>query len=215
MSGFRRFRFAGPRAASLMVGGFGAAARFAGVAGFREATCAGDLPCFDEPLKISDSQPALASLGRSTNAATAAMTVRRRHRKPKSDPANFFPDGGNPNFPRIIFCSRVHDGMAHKTTFYRDFAPRVTGNRLRPQFDERAQKFFESSRLSAPLPRLDLVEFGNRSFKFGIEEPHRIKNFAEGRRCSCPVSLPKGEDAVVAQISHDLRVGNSVAEQVA
>jgi hypothetical protein len=65
---------------------------------------------------------------------------------------------------------------------------------------------------STLLPRLDLVEFGKRSFKFGIEEPHRIKNFAEGCRCSCPVSLSKGEDAIVSQISHDRRVGNSIVD---
>jgi len=68
---------------------------------------------------------------------------------------------------------------------------------------------------STLLSRLDLIEFGKRSFKFGIEEPHRIKNFAEGCRCSCPVSLSKGEDAVVSQISHDPRVGNSIVDQVA
>src|SRR5258708_6703454 len=67
---------------------------------------------------------------------------------------------------------------------------------------------------SSPLPRLDLVEFGERPFKFVIEEPHRIKNFAEGCGCSCPVGLSKGEDAVVSQISHDPRVGNSIGEQV-
>src|ERR1700676_1845875 len=69
--------------------------------------------------------------------------------------------------------------------------------------------------MSTLLPRLDLVEFGKRSFKFGIEEPHRIHDFAEGCRCSCPVGLSKGEDAVVSQISHDRRVGNSIVEQVA
>src|SRR5258705_10248241 len=68
---------------------------------------------------------------------------------------------------------------------------------------------------STLLLRLDLVEFGKRSFKFGIEEPHRIKNFAEGCRCSCPVSLSKGEDAVVSQISHDPRLGDSIIDQVA
>ena len=52
------------------------------------------------------------------------------------------------------------------------------------------------------LPSLDLIEFGQRSLKLVIEEPHRIENFADGCRCSCPVSLSKGEDAVVAQISH-------------
>src|ERR1700738_744109 len=54
-----------------------------------------------------------------------------------------------------------------------------------------------------------------RSFKFGIEEPHRIKNFAESCRCSCPVSLSKGENAIVSQISHDRRVGNCIVDQVA
>src|SRR4051794_15829964 len=44
---------------------------------------------------------------------------------------------------------------------------------------------------STLLPCLDLVELGKRSFEFGIEEPHRIKNFAEGCRCSCPVGLSK------------------------
>src|ERR1700687_308893 len=68
---------------------------------------------------------------------------------------------------------------------------------------------------STLLPRLDPVKCGKRSFKFGIEEPHRIKNFAEGCRCSCPVSLSKGEDAIVSQISHDRRVGNSIVDQVA
>jgi hypothetical protein len=68
---------------------------------------------------------------------------------------------------------------------------------------------------STLLPRLDLVEFGKRSFKFGVEEPHRIEDFAEGCRCSGPVSLSKGEDAVVSQISHDPRVGNSIVDEVA
>ena len=44
---------------------------------------------------------------------------------------------------------------------------------------------------------------------------NRIENFAQGSRCSRPVGLSKGEDAVVAQISHDRRVGNSMAGQVA
>ena len=70
-------------------------------------------------------------------------------------------------------------------------------------------------RLQPLLSRLDLVEFGKRSFKFAIEEPHRIKNFVEGCRCSCPVSLSKGEDAIVSQISHDPRVGNFIVDQVA
>src|SRR5258708_4618696 len=58
------------------------------------------------------------------------------------------------------------------------------------------------------LLSLDLFEFGQRSFKFVIEEPHRIENFAEGCRCFCPVNLSKGKDAIVAQISHYRRVRN-------
>ena len=45
----------------------------------------GDLPCFDEPLKRSDSQPAsLASIGSSTIAAMATMMVRRRGQNPEA-----------------------------------------------------------------------------------------------------------------------------------
>jgi hypothetical protein len=54
-------------------------------------------------LKTSDSQPAsLTSIGRSTNAAIAAMMVRRRIRTPKPDPANFLADDSNPYSPRVI-----------------------------------------------------------------------------------------------------------------
>src|SRR5262249_38173195 len=63
--------------------------------------------------------------------------------------------------------------------------------------------------------RLDLVEFGQRPFEFVIEEPHRIENFAEGRRCFRPVGPSEGEDAIVAQKSHDRRVGNSIVGEVA
>ena len=69
--------------------------------------------------------------------------------------------------------------------------------------------------LLSSLPRPDLVESGKRLLKFGIEEPHRIKNLAESCRCSCPVGMSKGEDAIVSQISHNSRIGNSVVEQVA
>ena len=65
---------------------------------------------------------------------------------------------------------------------------------------------------SSPNP--DLVEFGQRSFKFVIEEPHRIKNFAEGCGFFCSVSLSKSEDAIVSQISHDSRVGYFIVDQV-
>src|SRR6266481_2317507 len=81
-----------------------------------------------------------------------------------------------------------------------------------PRGEPRSGRHLLTSTFLLPL---DLVEFGKRSFKFGIEEPHRIKNFAEGCRCSCPVSLSKGEDAVVAQISHDPRIGDSIIDQVA
>jgi hypothetical protein len=94
----------GPRAASFTVCRFGTAADFAEVARFGEATRFGDLPDFDGPLKTSDSQPAsLTSIGRSTNAAIAAMMVQRRGETPKHDPANFLPDDSNPCFPRSDF----------------------------------------------------------------------------------------------------------------
>jgi hypothetical protein len=38
-------------------------------------------------------------------------------------------------------------------------------------------------------PNPDLVEFGQRSFKFVIEEPYRSKNFEEGCRFFCSVSF--------------------------
>jgi hypothetical protein len=65
------------------------------------------------------------------------------------------------------------------------------------------------------LPCLDLAELGKRAFKFVVEEPHCIKNFTEGCRCPCSVSLSEGEDAIVPQILHDRLVGNTVFEQIA
>src|SRR5262249_53921103 len=88
------FKLARPRAASFTVWGFGEAARLAEVACFDEATCAGDLLCFDEA--------SLTSIGRSTNAAIAAMTGRQRG-TPRPKGANFLPDDGNPCFPRMTF----------------------------------------------------------------------------------------------------------------
>jgi hypothetical protein len=132
-TGFKTFKSVGPRAASFTVWGFGEAARFAKVAGLREATCIGDFLCFDEPLKMSDSQPAsLTSIGRSTNAAITAMTVRRRG-TPKPDPANFLPDDGNLCFPQIDFpfaALRQHD-------INRDFKLGDTENILRVRMDDR------------------------------------------------------------------------------
>jgi hypothetical protein len=89
------------------VWGFGEAAGLARTARFGGATCFGGLAFFGEPLRTSDSQPAsLTSIGRSTNAAIAAMMVRRRGETPKPDPANFLPDDSNPTLPRSDFCSR-------------------------------------------------------------------------------------------------------------
>jgi hypothetical protein len=86
----------------------GEAARLAKVPGLREVACLGDLPCFDELLKISDSQAAsLTSIGRSTNAAITAMTVRRRG-TPRPEGANFLPDDGNPCFPQNDFPFALH-----------------------------------------------------------------------------------------------------------
>src|SRR5712671_1246028 len=71
--------------------------------------------------------------------------------------------------------------------------PMSVGERRRP-----LRGSGRSALSSALLPSLDLVELGQGAFKLVVEEPHRIENFAEGCRCFCPVSLSKGEDAVVA-----------------
>lgn len=137
---------------------------------------------------ISDSQPAsVTSIGRNTGAAIAAMVVRRRDQtaKPAANPA---------------LANFLPDDSNPC------FPPVAFRSRL---MKARRHK----TTLSAPRP--DLVELGKRSFKFGIEESHRIKNFSEGCRCFFPVSLSKGEDAVVSQISHDRRLGNSIADEVA
>jgi hypothetical protein len=101
------FKAAGLSAAGLPAWRLGDTAGLAKMAGFGEVTCFGDLACFDELLKTSDSQPAsLASIGRSSNAAIAAMMVRRRGQTPKQDPANFLPDDSNRYFPEVILCAR-------------------------------------------------------------------------------------------------------------
>jgi hypothetical protein len=74
------------------------------VAGFRKVTWVAELPGLGEFFKISDSQPAsLTSIGRSTEAAIAAMMVRRRGQaaNPAANPAlaSFLPDDSNPCFP--------------------------------------------------------------------------------------------------------------------
>jgi hypothetical protein len=94
-TGFNEKGATGPRAASLTVRGFGETICFAKV------TCFGDLPCFAEPLTTSDSRPAsLTSIGRSTNAANAAMMVGRRRQMAASDRVNFLSDDSNPCLPQ-------------------------------------------------------------------------------------------------------------------
>jgi hypothetical protein len=74
---------------------------FREAAGFREATwCLGDLPSFDEPLNMSDSQlAALASIGKSTHAAITATTMRRSQMS-KRERGNFVPDDSKASFPK-------------------------------------------------------------------------------------------------------------------
>src|SRR5262245_28474919 len=62
------------------------------------------------------------------------------------------------------------------------------------------------------LPRLaqllhsDLRELRPCAFKFVVEQPHRIEDFAKCRGSSCAVRLAESENAVVAQELHDPRV---------
>src|ERR1700730_2522163 len=120
--------------------------------------------------------------------------------------------------PSTISSSTIPDTMPTGDRF-RFFPDDYMRNfNARPLINEGDQRNRVAMSARAPKqlsPGLDLFEFRKRPFEVPIEEPHRIKNFAEGCRCSCPVSLPKGEDAVVSQISHDRRVGNPVVEQVA
>src|SRR5579872_1391058 len=60
-----------------------------------------------------------------------------------------------------------------------------------------------------------LVKFETRLLEFGVEKPHRVENLPVVCRGSRAIGLAKGKDAVVAQISHDRRVGNSVGKQIA
>src|SRR4029077_7430361 len=85
----------------------------AGAAGFGAAARRDDLSCFDEPLNMSDSQPAwLASIGESTSAAIAAMIMPQRRQTPNSEWANFLPDNSNPGFPQ---SDSVRASRQHKT----------------------------------------------------------------------------------------------------
>src|SRR5580704_19796213 len=91
---------------------------------------------------------------------------------------------------------------------------RVGHSWVKPGNDVDSESTFAGQALIL-LPTCDLFQHGQRALEFVVEEPHRIENFAEGCGCFRPVGLSKGEDAVVAQISHDGRVGNSIAGQVA
>src|SRR5580700_10789312 len=64
------------------------------------------------------------------------------------------------------------------------------------------------------LPGDDLVKESERAVELFIEQPHRIENLAECRGCFCPVRPSEGEDAVVAQIAHDRRIGNYIRSKV-
>ena len=102
MRGFYDRNFGAARSHLYVVGRFDAAAVAFG--GAEQLACFGDLPGFGELLNTSDSQPAsLTSIGRNTEAAIAAMMVRRRGQtaKPAANPAlaNFLPDDSNPCFP--------------------------------------------------------------------------------------------------------------------
>ena len=74
---------------------------------------------------------------------------------------------------------------------------------------------FERPLIFGLFGALDVVEFDQRTFKFLIEEPHCIKNFAKSRSFLCPVSFPEGKNTIVSQISHDPPVGDCIVGQVA
>jgi hypothetical protein len=108
------FEADGSEAAGFAVWGLAEAAWIAGLAGFaeaigfREPDCLDDLLSFEEPLNISDSQPAsLASIGNSTDAAIAAMMAQRRGQMPWPALANFLSDDSNPNFTPGAIAVRV------------------------------------------------------------------------------------------------------------
>ena len=81
------------------------------VACLDDAVCAGDLLRFDEPLKMSDNPPASpTSIGRSNNAAIAAMTVQQRG-TPRTVDANFLADDGNLCFPQRDFPFAIYGSV--------------------------------------------------------------------------------------------------------
>src|SRR6202161_10725 len=62
---------------------------------------------------------------------------------------------------------------------------------------------------------LGLVELRQCGRELVVEQPHGIENLAKGGGRSGPVSAPEREDAVVAEISHDRRIGDAIAGEVA
>ena len=78
-----------------------------------------------------------------------------------------------------------------------------------------ARKANSVRRRRPPYRCRPLHRCSQRSREYIIEEPHRIQNFAHGRRCFRSVSLAKGKHAVIAQVSHDTRFGNPVIDQIA
>src|SRR5271165_2111670 len=69
--------------------------------------------------------------------------------------------------------------------------------------------------LSPALLHLDLVQSCDGLAELVVEQPHRVEDFAERRRGLRAVDVAEGEDAVVAQISHDGWIGNPVIDEIA
>src|SRR4051794_31919321 len=63
--------------------------------------------------------------------------------------------------------------------------------------------------------RPDLLIIRQRALEFLVEQPHRIENLAVAAGLFGPVSLPEREDAVVAQVRHDPRLGHAVGHDAA
>src|SRR6185437_2507743 len=99
----------------------------------------------------------------------------------------------SPISTRPTHSSRANS-ISNRSGWPRAFAPKYFA-----YLDARFGQWIRSRR----LPVSDLLENGQCSFKFTVEEPHRVENFAEARGCFCPVSVSEGEDTVVTQVSHD------------
>jgi hypothetical protein len=153
---------------------------------------------------MSSSEPArLAPIGRSANATVAAMTVQWR-KTSALQLAIFSANNGNPGFPQ--------NGSRSQRNPNRDFDRGVIENCCqRETWNKNAFRPATYDLLLCP----HLVKFETRLLEFGVEKPHRVEDFPVICRGSSAIGLTKGEDAVVAQISHDRWVGNSVGKQIA